>query len=222
MGESRSQLRDESYPLSSVSFPSNRAGEAHVAGMVAGATRMLTWTCCVTTGLGWLFTVVRAPSTLGTFLRTFTFGHVRQLDAVASRFLISLTKNAPILPDADQGCYVNIDDTIKATYGHAKQGTGYGVRGTGSVSTSELCRWSSVQDVLRCQPVVAHNSCRIAPVSIRLARLYRVAIALVSACRWLIVSPINQTYRQPVLKPGRRAVRAHSSMSQRTPYARTS
>jgi len=30
-----------------------------------------------------LFTGVRAPSTLGTFLRTCTFGHVRQLDAVA-------------------------------------------------------------------------------------------------------------------------------------------
>jgi hypothetical protein len=31
-----------------------------------------------------------APSTLGSFLRAFTFGHVRQLDAIASRFLIAL------------------------------------------------------------------------------------------------------------------------------------
>jgi len=30
---------------------------------------------------------VMAPSTIGTFLRTFTFGHVRQLDAVLSRLL---------------------------------------------------------------------------------------------------------------------------------------
>ena len=29
-------------------------------------------------------------SPLGSFLRTFTFGHVRQLDAIASRFLIAL------------------------------------------------------------------------------------------------------------------------------------
>ncbi len=35
-----------------------------------------------------LFIGVRASSTLGAFLRTFTFGHVRQLDAVASRLLI--------------------------------------------------------------------------------------------------------------------------------------
>jgi len=60
---------------------------------------------------------------------TFTFGHVRQLDAVASRFLIALAKNAPILPGADQGCYVDIDDTIKATHGYAKQGAGYGYTG---------------------------------------------------------------------------------------------
>ena len=48
--------------------------------------------------MGRLFTGIRAPSTLGTFLRTFTFGQVRQLDAVASRFVIALAKNAPILP----------------------------------------------------------------------------------------------------------------------------
>jgi len=71
-------------------------------------------------------TGVRAPSTLGTFLRSFTFGHVRQLDAVASRFVIALAKNAPILAGAAQGCYVDIDDTIKATYGYAKAGAGHG------------------------------------------------------------------------------------------------
>ena len=44
-----------------------------------------------------LFDGVRAPSTLGTFLRSFTFGHVRQLDAVASRLLINLATSAPLL-----------------------------------------------------------------------------------------------------------------------------
>jgi len=34
-----------------------------------------------------LFTGMRAPSTLGTFLRSFRFGHVRQVDALASRTL---------------------------------------------------------------------------------------------------------------------------------------
>jgi hypothetical protein len=40
--------------------------------------------------MGRVFDCCYAPSTLGSFLRTFTFGHVRQLDAVASRFLTAL------------------------------------------------------------------------------------------------------------------------------------
>jgi hypothetical protein len=102
---------------------------ALVAGMVAGADSIDDMDLLRHGGMGRLFTGVRAPSTLGTFLRTFTFGHVRQLDAVASRFLISLAKNAPILPGADGACYLDIDDTIKATHGYAKQGAGYGYTG---------------------------------------------------------------------------------------------
>src|ERR1035437_3706205 len=74
---------------------------------------------------------------------------------------------------------------------------------------------SALRAWMRCQPVVAHSSFRIALFSARLARLYRVAIVLVTACLWLIVSPITETYRQPVLQTGRRALRAHSLMSQR-------
>jgi hypothetical protein len=40
---------------------------------------------------------VRAPSMYGTFLRVFTFGHVRQLDAVADRTLAGLATAAPRL-----------------------------------------------------------------------------------------------------------------------------
>lgn len=39
-----------------------------------------------------LFAGVRAPSTLGTFLRSFTHGHVQQLDAVGGRLLAGLTR----------------------------------------------------------------------------------------------------------------------------------
>jgi hypothetical protein len=102
---------------------------ALVAGMVAGADSIDDMDLLRHGGMGRLFTGVRAPSTLGTFLRTFTFGHVRQLDAVASRFLTALAKNAPILPGADQACYLDIDDTIKATHGYAKAGAGCGYTG---------------------------------------------------------------------------------------------
>ena len=73
-----------------------------------------------------LFAGIRAPSTLGTFLRTFTFGHVRQLDSVAAAFLTALANSTPLLPGADQVTYLDLDDTMRETHGYAKQGAGYG------------------------------------------------------------------------------------------------
>ena len=46
---------------------------------------------------------MEAPSTLGTFLRAFTFGHVRQLGAVAAALLVKLTVLAALLPAAAAG-----------------------------------------------------------------------------------------------------------------------
>jgi len=66
-----------------------------VAGMVAGADSIDDMALLRHGGMNRLFTGVRAPSTLGSFLRTFTFGHVRQLDAVASRLLINLARARP-------------------------------------------------------------------------------------------------------------------------------
>jgi len=65
--------------------------------------------------MGRLFADVRDPSTLGTFLRVFTFGHLRQLDAVAARFLACLARATPILGGADQVAYLHIDDTVRQT-----------------------------------------------------------------------------------------------------------
>jgi hypothetical protein len=50
----------------------------------------------------------------------FTFGHVRQLDAVAARLLPALAAAVPILPGADQFTIIDIDDTVRQTYGYAK------------------------------------------------------------------------------------------------------
>jgi hypothetical protein len=58
-----------------------------VAGMVAGADSIDDMALLRHGGMGRVFARAYAPSTLGSFLRSFTFGHVRQLDAVASRFL---------------------------------------------------------------------------------------------------------------------------------------
>jgi hypothetical protein len=102
---------------------------ALVAGMVAGADSVDDMALLRHGAMGRLFSGVRAPSTLGTFLRTFTLGHVRQLDAVASRLLINLCRHAPLLPGADKLAYVDIDDTVRQTYGYAKQGAGRGYTG---------------------------------------------------------------------------------------------
>ena len=110
-------------------FDAGAKVSALVAGMVAGADSITDLAVLRHGGMGRLFTGVRAPSTLGTFLRAFTFGHVRQLDAVAARFLTSLTRQAPLISSSAEVTYVDIDDTIRSTYGYAKQGTGYGYTG---------------------------------------------------------------------------------------------
>ena len=102
---------------------------ALVAGMVAGADSIEDMDLLRHGAMRRLFTGVRAPSTLGTFLRAFRFGHVRQLDAVAARFLAGVARHSPIIATGAAVTYLDIDDTVRATYGYAKQGAGYGYSG---------------------------------------------------------------------------------------------
>ena len=78
-----------------------------------------------------LGSVVKAPSTLGTFLRSFRWGHVRQLDRV-SRELLAMAWKAGAGP-GDAPFTIDLDSTICETYGLAKEGArhhGYtGARG---------------------------------------------------------------------------------------------
>ncbi len=102
---------------------------ALIAGMVAGADSISDMDLLRHGGMNRVFDRVRAPSTLGTFLRAFTFGHVRQLDAVAAGLLARLAAATPLLPGADQWMFLDIDDTVRQTYGYAKQGAGRGYTG---------------------------------------------------------------------------------------------
>src|SRR3954465_12542092 len=96
------------------------------AGVAAGADSVDDMDLLRHGGMDRLFAGIRAPSTLGTFLRAFTFGHVRQLDSVAAAFLTALAAAAPLLPGADEVALLDLDDTIRETHGSAKQGVGYG------------------------------------------------------------------------------------------------
>lgn len=110
-----------------------------VAGMVAGADSIDDMALLRHGAMGTLFDGPYAPSTLGSFLRAFTFGHVRQLDAVATRLLTGLCENTPLVAGIDGPVLVDIDDTIVEVHGPGKQGSGYGysgVRGLNALITT--------------------------------------------------------------------------------------
>jgi Transposase DDE domain group 1 len=102
---------------------------ALVAGMLAGADSIDDMAVLRHGGLKKLFVGAYAPSTLGSFLRAFTFGHVRQLDAVAWRWLVNVARASPIVAGINEYALVDIDDTIKEVHGYQKQGSGYGYSG---------------------------------------------------------------------------------------------
>jgi len=103
---------------------------ALVAGMLAGADSIDDMNVLRHGGMGRLFDRTYAPSTLGSFLREFRFGHVRQLDAVSSRVLGKLTAHTPLLQVRDgERVMVDLDDTIIEVHGYQKQGAGFGYSG---------------------------------------------------------------------------------------------
>ena len=113
-----------------------------VAGMVAGADSIDDMAILRHGGMRRVFDACYAPSTLGSFLRKFSFGHVRQLDAVASRTLIGLAQQAPLLPGIDDYALADMDDSIIEVHGYAKQGAGFGytkVRGLNSFIGTVSC-----------------------------------------------------------------------------------
>jgi Transposase DDE domain group 1 len=67
---------------------------------------------------------VMAPSTLGTFLRSFTFGHIRQLDRVIAE-TIGRAWHLGAGP-GDRPVTIDLDSTICEVHGKAKQGAAYG------------------------------------------------------------------------------------------------
>jgi hypothetical protein len=97
-----------------------------LAGMVAGADSIADVDRLRHAGNQVVFDDIRAPSTLGTFLRAFTHGHVQQLNAVLRQSLIALAARAPLLPGAQEVVFVDLDSTHRQVYGYAKQGAAVG------------------------------------------------------------------------------------------------
>lgn len=118
--------------LDAVTVPSPNAAAktaSVVGGMLAGADSIDDLDLLRHGGMTRLFAGVRAPSTLGTYLRSFTHGHVQQLDKVNARLLAGLARRVPALVaggDADGIAFVDVDDTIREVHGYAKQAAAYG------------------------------------------------------------------------------------------------
>ena len=149
-----------------------------VGGMLAGADSIDDLGLLRHGGMGHVVGGVRAPSTIGVFLRGFTFGHVRQLDAVAARLLVNLTHEVPgLLAGSDGPVFLDVDDTVKAVYGAGKQGAQHGytrVKGLNAqlatLSTTAAAPVIVAARLRRGAAVSAHGAVRIVRDSIRTAR----------------------------------------------------
>lgn len=118
----------------SIAEPRIKSGSANpapklatvIAGMCAGADCIDDLDLVRSGGMKTLFDGVYAPSTIGTLLREFTFGHTRQLESVLVHHLAGLCQRVELLPGADARAFLDIDSLLRPVYGHAKQGASYG------------------------------------------------------------------------------------------------
>lgn len=117
-----------------IAEPKIRSGSANpapklttlIAGMCAGADSIDDVDVVRSGGMKALFGGVYAPSTIGTLLREFTFGHARQLESVLRDHLAQLCQRVDLLVGAHEQVFVDIDSLLRPVYGHAKQGASYG------------------------------------------------------------------------------------------------
>jgi hypothetical protein len=126
-----SRLLDEKVRITDPRIRSGAANPAPklvtlIAAMCAGADCIDDADIVRSGGMKTLFGGVYAPSTIGTLLREFTFGHARQLESVLREHLAGLGERVDLLPGADVRAFVDIDSLLRPVYGQAKQGASYG------------------------------------------------------------------------------------------------
>ena len=97
-----------------------------IAGMCVGADSIDDLDMLRVGGMPILFDGVYAPSTFGTLLREFSFGHARQLESVLREHLGALAERTEMLVGIDEQAFIDIDSLLRPVYGHAKQGASYG------------------------------------------------------------------------------------------------
>src|ERR1700737_4812696 len=99
-----------------ISAPRIKSGSANpapklatlIGGMCAGADCIDDVDVLRSGGMKTLFGGVYAPSTIGTLLREFTFGHARQLESVLGAHLVALCAHVDLVPGAAVRAFVDI------------------------------------------------------------------------------------------------------------------
>ena len=124
-----------------------------VAGMIAGADSIDDMDMLRHGAMAALFGGIRAPSTLGSFLRSFTWGNVLQLGKVHRLVLADLARRAPLLPGAGVLAFLDVDSQQKRVYGRAKQGAAFGP--TKIQGKTLLVRGLNVLAATVCTPLAA-------------------------------------------------------------------
>src|SRR3954454_3800966 len=149
----------------SITTPRIKSGSANpapklltvIAGMCAGADSIDDLDMLRAGAMPILFDGVYAPSTLGTLLREFSFGHARQLESVLREHLCVLAGRTPALAGLDEQAFIDIDSLLRPVYGHAKQGASYGhtkIAGK-QVLRKGLSPLATTISTERCAPVIA-------------------------------------------------------------------
>jgi hypothetical protein len=118
----------------SIKTPKIKSGSANpvpkllgvIAGMCSGADSIDDLDVLRAGGMPIVFDKVYAPSTLGTLLREFSFGHARQLESVLREHLVALAGRTELLAGIEAQAFIDIDSLLRPVYGHAKQGASYG------------------------------------------------------------------------------------------------
>ncbi len=97
-----------------------------IMGMLAGADSIDDLDVLRAGATGRLLGAAKAPSTIGTWLRSFTYGHLRQLDAIARQLLLVCCAAGAGPHRLDELLYLDLDSTIIESHGLAKEGAFFG------------------------------------------------------------------------------------------------
>ena len=171
-----------------------------VAGMAAGADSIDDMGVLRHGAMGTLFAGIRAPSTLGSHLRSYNWGNVAQLEKAARKFLVRLSGEAPLLPGKEVLAFVDIDSTQKRVYGYRKQGARFGITKIASrqVAVRGLNPLAAVISTPASAPVIAATRLRggnAASVRGAASLAYgAVATARACGCTGLVIVRMDSAY----------------------------